>query len=316
MISDKYNPNDLGYLRRNNELETEAYIYYGIVEPFGIFRQLSGNIWYNHNRMYEPWAVSGNAIGIHYYNQFKNNYGFEAGFNVNGTDHDYYVTRVAGRFFKEPWHYEYYFWGFTSSIKPVILQLGFDAARQPDTDQRYRNANIYVSARIGRHLQLSYSNFIENQINDRGYVDKTDAEDSIFFAKRNVNTFENVINATYALNNKSGISFRMRHYWSGAENKEFFQLQEDGTLLRDLNYTENKDNNYNAFNIDLVFRWIFAPGSELSLAWKNAISTSGDRVISDYWNNFTKTWRSDQVNSISLKILYYIDYNSLRGKKK
>lgn len=316
VISDKYNPNDLGYLRRNNELETEAYIYYGIVEPFGIFRQLSGNIWYNHNRMYEPWAVSGNAIGIHYYNEFKNNYGFEAGFNVNGTDHDYYVTRVAGRYFKEPWHYEYYFWGYTSGTKPVILQLGFDVARQPDTDQRYRNANIYLNARVGRHLQLSYSNFIENQINDRGYVDKTEAEDSIFFAKRNVNTFENVINATYTFNNKSGISFRMRHYWSGAENKEFFQLQENGTLLSDLDYEENQDNNYNAFNIDLVFRWIFAPGSELSLAWKNAISTSGDRVISDYWNNFSKTWRSDQVNSLSFKILYYIDYNSLRGKKK
>ncbi len=316
IISDKYNPNDLGYLRRNNELETEAYIYYGIVEPFGIFRQLNGNIWYNHNRMYEPWSESGNSIGMHYYNEFKNNYGFEVGFNVNGTTHDYYVPRVAGRYFKEPWYYEYYFWGHTSGTKPVILQLGFDVSRQPDTDQRYRNANVYLSARVGRHLQLSYSNFIENQINDRGYVDKTDAEDSIFFAKRNVNTFENVINTTYTFNNKTGISFRMRHYWSGAENKEFFQLQENGTLLSDLSYSENKDNNYNAFNIDLVFRWIFAPGSELSLAWKNAISTSGERVISDYWNNFSKTWKSDQINSLSLKILYYIDYNSLRGKKK
>ena len=130
-----------------------------------------------------------------------------------------------------------------------------------------------------------------------------------------MNTFENVINATYALNNKAGISFRMRHYWSGAENKEFFQLQDNGTLLSDVNYNENKDNNYNAFNIDLVFRWIFAPGSELSLAWKNSISTSGERVISDYWNNFSKTWKSDQINSLSLKILYYIDYNSLRGRR-
>lgn len=316
IISDKYNPNDLGYLRRNNELETEAYIYYGIVEPFGIFRQLSSNIWYSHSRMYEPWAVSGNAIGIHYYSQFKNNYGFEAGFNVNGTRHDYYVTRVAGRYFKEPWSYEYYFWGTTSSTKPVIFQLFYDFSKQPDTDQRYRDANIYINARIGRHMQLSYSNSIENQINDRGYVDKTDGEDSIYFAKRDVNTLENVINATYALNNRSEISFRMRHYWSGAENKEFFQLQENGTLLSDVNYTKNQDNNYNAFNIDLVFRWIFAPGSELSLAWKNAISTSGERVISDYWNNFSKTWKSDQINSLSLKILYYIDYNSLRGKKQ
>ncbi len=317
VISDKYNPNDLGYLRRNNELESEAWVYYGIIEPFWIFKQVSGNIWYNHNRMYEPWAVSGNSAGIYYYNEFKNNYGFEFGFNVNGNYHDYYEPRVKGRYFNNPWYYEYFFWGYTSGTKPVIFQLGLTAARQPDTDVRYRNANININTRIGRHLQLNYSNFVENQINDRGYVDKTDAEDSVFFAKRNVNTFENVLNATYALNNKAEISFRMRHYWSGAQVKEFYQLQEDGTLLNDHNYNENKDNNYNAFNIDLVFRWIFAPGSELSLAWKNSINTDGDRVISRYWRNFSKTWQSDQVNSFSIRILYYIDYNNLRrGKQK
>ena len=107
----------------------------------------------------------------------------------------------------------------------------------------------------------------------------------------------------------------MRHYWSGAGNKEFYQLQEDGLLEKDPMYTENQDENYNAFNIDLVFRWIFAPGSELSLAWKNAILTNNNQVISNYWENFTNTWKSDQTNSFSLRFLYYFDYNNLRKKK-
>jgi hypothetical protein len=315
IISDEFNPNDLGYLRRNNELETEAYIYYGIIEPFGIFKQVNGHIWFNHERMYKPNTISGNGFGAYYYSQFKNNYGIEANFSVIGEKHDYYEPRVSGWYYTEPYYYEFSIWGNTDNTKPVILNVGYDQARQPDTDQRYQNANIYLNVRVGRHLQLNYSTYFENQINDKGYVDMTDSEDTIYFARRNVRTIENVIGATYALNNKAGINFRMRHYWSGAGNKEYFQLQENGTLVNDMNYTENQDENYNAFNIDLVFRWIFAPGSELSLAWKNSIYTSGDRVLNNYWNNFNKTWKSDQINSLSVKILYYIDYNNLRGKR-
>jgi hypothetical protein len=92
-------------------------------------------------------------------------------------------------------------------------------------------------------------------------------------------------------------------------------LQQNGELVSDLDYNKNQDANYNAFNIDLIFKWIFSPGSELSLAWKNSILSNDDHVISGYWKNLDKTWRSDQINSFSVRILYYIDYNSLRKKK-
>jgi hypothetical protein len=51
------------------------------------------------------------------------------------------------------------------------------------------------------------------------------------------------------------------------------------------------------------------------MAWKNAILENGDEVIDNYWENLDKTWSSDQTNSLSVKILYYIDYNNLRRKK-
>jgi hypothetical protein len=315
IISDKFNPNDLGYLRRNNELNTQAYIYYGIIEPFSIFKQMSANIWWEHERMYEPSAVSGNSLGLNYYNQFKNNYSFQANFQVSGTIHDYYEPRVSGRYYIEPYYYQWSLWGCSDSRKPVYLSASYTGAKQPDTDQRYQNGDFYVGVRIGKRYQLSYSARFENQINDRGFVDMTDNQDTIYFTKRNVRTFENVLGASYVFNNKAGINLRIRHYWSGAGNKEFFQLQEDGLLAEDLAYNENRDENYNAFNIDLVFRWIFAPGSELSLAWKNSILNSNDKVVRNYWNNFERTWKSDQTNSFSIKILYYIDYNSLRRKK-
>jgi hypothetical protein len=174
---------------------------------------------------------------------------------------------------------------------------------------------LNLNYRIGRHVQLYYSAEIGNKLNDHGYVDMTENEDTVYFARRDVRTLQNIIGGSYAINNKAGFNLRVRHYWSGAGNKEFFQLQSNGGLANDVDYNVNQDENYNAFNIDLVFKWIFAPGSEFSFAWKNSVYTSGDKVISDYWRNLDNTWKSDQINSFSIKILYYLDYNAIRKNK-
>jgi hypothetical protein len=314
VTSDKYNPNDLGYLRRNNEMKTEAYMNYSIVEPFSMFRQMNVNLWYNYNRVYNPFAASGQLAGVDFYCQFKNNYGFESVFNVIGASDDYYEPRVKGHYFRDPYTLEHGFWIYGDSRKPLFANIGYIHDVEPQTDQRYHSGFIYAGLRVGRHLTLGYEVSCENHLNDRGYVDNTDSEDTIYFTRRNVETIQNVLESTYAINNKTGISLRMRHYWSGDRNKEFYQLQEDGTLKRDNNYTGTDDENYNAFNIDLIFRWIFAPGSELTLAWKNAILDDRDVMIKNYWDNLHKTMKADQVNSFSMKILYYIDYNSLRRR--
>lgn len=315
LISDKFNPNDLGYIQRNNELNTEAYIGLNIIEPFWILREFHGNIFWEHERAYKPNALAGNTSGVNTYAQFKNNYHLELGFDIHGDYNDYYEPRVAGRYYTEPWYYQYAIWLGTDYRKALQGTASFSWAKQPETDQRYQNGDFYVNLRVGRHLDFDYNVSFENEINDRGFVDKTDESDTIFFARRNVNTFQNIFGISYAINNKASLNMRMRHYWSGASNKEFYQLNEDGSLNPDPGYQGNHDANYNAFNIDLVFRWIFSPGSELSVAWKNSILDSGDNVEKDYFKNLNNTWNSEQINSFSIKMLYYIDYNKLRKER-
>jgi hypothetical protein len=315
VISDKFNPNDLGYLRRNNELNTEAWVNYNIIEPFWIFREVHTNVWFEHERVYKSNNFSGNSYGINYFNQFKNNYGLELDFHVTGKFRDYYEPRVSGWHYTEPYYYQYNLWGFTDRRKPLNFELGYSAAKQPDTDQRFESADFNAYLRIGKRFQLYYTLNYQNEINDRGYVDKTDNEDTIYFARRDVLTLQNILGGSFAFNNKAGINLRVRHYWSGASNDEFYMLRPDGYLVSDAGYTENQDANYNAFNVDLVFKWIFAPGSEFSLAWKNSILSDEDHVTKRYWKNLNSTWKSDQINSFSVRILYYIDYNNLRKKK-
>ena len=110
------------------------------------------------------------------------------------------------------------------------------------------------------------------------------------------------------------LNLRARHYWSSALNKAYESLQTDGNLVVVPNYSGN-DQNYNAFTVDAYFKWVFAPGSEMVFAWKNAGDSYQNTVLDHYFDNLEKGLEN-QMNSLSVKVLYYIDYNVLKYKQK
>ncbi len=315
IVSEDFNSNDLGYLRRNNELNTQAFVGFYVFEPVGIFKRINTGVFWNHNRIYHPGTFSLNVFGINYYSSFMNNWGFEYYFRFNSKSYDYYEPRVDGWYYTSPYSLYNEIWAYSDGRKPLQVVIGYTNLRRPETDKVYNSVDFVLNYRLGRHFKFSYNLELEHDKNYRGYVDNNESEDTIYFARRNINTVENVLETSYSINNKAGINFRIRHYWSGAENKQYFRLLQNGSLVNETDYNEDKDENYNAFNIDLVFRWIFAPGSEFSVAWKNAISTDGNDVRNNYWDNLKSTWKSTQNNSFSIRMLYYIDYNSIRRKR-
>ena len=79
-----------------------------------------------------------------------------------------------------------------------------------------------------------------------------------------IKTLENIFNTNYNFNPDMALTFRMRHYWSRVQYNEngFYSLNENGTLSHS-DYANNHDNNFNAFTIDMDYRWRFAPGSDI-----------------------------------------------------
>ena len=115
------------------------------------------------------------------------------------------------------------------------------------------------------------------------------------------------------------LSIRGRHYWSKANYRGYYRLEENG-LLTAYNYSNSHDVNFNAFNIDLVYFWQFAPGSELNIVWKNAVVKREGIINNDYYDNLKGSLNSPQNNTVSIKVLYYLDYvtvkKATRRKKK
>jgi hypothetical protein len=111
-----------------------------------------------------------------------------------------------------------------------------------------------------------------------------------------------------------GLSLRIRHYWSKVKNTEFFNLQDDGSLQSTTITPKNANYNVNYLNIDMVYSWQFAQGSFINIVWKDASSSADENVMEDYFSNFKNSWKQPQANSLSFRIIYYLDYLSLKRK--
>jgi hypothetical protein len=315
LYSDKYNPNDLGYLQRNNQLLTEGYIYYQKIEPFWVIREYNGYVWWDYIRTYNPNRIYGNQMGYNANVTFKNNYSI----NINGTYstkmNDYYEPRVSGRYFINPGYFVNNLNINTDSRKPLNFYFHYGHTQVANSDQSGDFGDFQATLRVGQRIEFNYSFSFNNTTNGVGFVDKNNSNDSIIFAKRKVNSLENILSSSYILSNKASLNLRVRHYWSGALNKSYYLLDQNGTLKDYPGYTQNKDQNYNAFTIDMILTWNFAPGSELDCSWKNATLSDQSGFIPNYWTNLHNSWLN-QSNSLSVKVLYYIDYNTLRKKKR
>jgi hypothetical protein len=148
--------------------------------------------------------------------------------------------------------------------------------------------------------------------NETGFIAKDNNDNSIF-STRKKQFFTNVLQAQYVLNTKMSFDFKFRHHWEQVKNYSFHTLDDEG-YLQASDYEGLEDVNFNAWNIDLNFNYWFAPASEISLVWKNAILSSGERLESYYTDNLEALLNNPNENSLSLRVRYFLDYQYLKQK--
>ncbi len=309
LISDDYDQNDFGYLRRNNEVVNQLRLSHQTSKPFACFMDLQNQLRLIYSRAYEPSAFSEFIYNYEVLAEFKNHFVLSLRFEHAPIERrDYYEPRVVGRYFINYKYYKYGISGQTDPRKPIWIEMSGDYFESYDYDFDVSSMLVSMSPYINLndHLNLGLKIAYEKNTNQLGYVDQDFDNGIIYFGKRNRETVVSTFESSYVFNNKISLTFRLRHYHSKVFYTSFYELGQSGKFeLSD--YNENHDINYNAFNIDLTLRWNFAPGSEILLNWKNAIYTSEQFPGDNYWQNFFNTLNQPQVNSISMKVIYYFD---------
>lgn len=325
--SNTYNPNDLGFNTNNNKRIINAGISYRIFKPFWKLNQLNNTISFSYNRLYNPDVYTSTYLN---YALFANTKKFHAvGIEINGAltkIYDYFEPRVEGRFFVSPKWLNVGGWISTNYQKRFALDANifYSIIDDPMWNEVYYK--LAPRLRVNDKIFISYSFEVNNLSNALGYAVAfgTPAEtvDGIVFGSRNQNNTINSINASYTLTNRMGITFRLRHYRTSVIYNSFSTLNENGTLQAiEFSGLDNKgisayNTNYNAFTIDFVYRWVFLPGSEINIVWKNAIFNDDKNYYGNFGNNLKTLFDNVPMNSFSFKLIYWLDYQSIKRFKK
>ncbi|MBT5147533.1 MAG: carbohydrate binding family 9 domain-containing protein [Flavobacteriales bacterium] len=322
--SEFYDPNDLGYLQAPNEVVNSLGMEYQIVEPFGRFVNLFSGLEIEHTQLYYPRTftdlmISGELGAMTKSFQFAR-LGFY-GSPVRGVD--FFEPRLDGYSFNLPT------WGYTDLIistdyrKQIAIdvRLARSIAFTEGVDWNGYDFRIEPRLRINDKLSFRYVYSYQGQFSELGYatiMPGLDGEDESIFGARNNKSETHVLSGAYILSNRSGFNIRIRHYWSTVDYLEFYSLGQDSELHETSLVTLASDNtseydvNFNAWSVDFGFTWQFSPGSELSIVWKNTLQSRGVQLPSSYFDNWEQMLEETFVNSLSIKALYYLDYNTIR----
>lgn len=314
-----YDANAMGITHYNNYHTNYLNLSYNVYQPWWLLRELHSNLTLQNENHYTTGKVQKAAI---YFRTFGTTMEYltlwlNTGHSFLET-YDYYEPRVTGMFFLAP-RYLTANMGFSSDYRRKFALDGLvTLASAPRDGTREFGFSLHPIVRVNNHFLFQYT-FLYNKVDDQiGFtaIEKEDKDLSIF-GKRDVSTLVNTVEGKYLFMNNLSLNLNIRHYWAKGKYKQFFLLKDDGRLSSYVSYEGDDGYNYNAFTVDMVFTWIFLPGSSLNLVWKNAINPPEDKYpVNNYFTNLRNTLDSPQQNVLSLKVLYYLDYQQIKHKFK
>jgi hypothetical protein len=315
VLSDSYDPNDMGFLSFNNLVMDKVSFSHNIFDPFWRFWNLRNELSVNYNRLHTPDTFTGFNIQYNLRALFDTRF-----FIILRTDYrplgnrDYFEPRVPGRFYETDAAYDLFVMFSSDYRKRVYLDGDVRYSQIMSEDlQEELGFELRPTFRASDRLNMTYGFRYQGKNGDIGFVGLQN-QNNIYFGRRNTDTFTNTLRASYIFTNDLSLRFDLRHYWSLVEyTGSYYRLRDDGRLDPLANDLDINNINYNAFTVDMLLTWHFAPGSQLTFAWKNNIDSNIARITRSYSENLRNTLEQPQINSFSVRLLYYLDYQRVRN---
>ena len=314
LISPTYDHTDMGIQYGYNFINNYFGFNYNNQEPKkGIFYNYNAWGGFAYNLQYDPLEYQEINYNLGFNGQFKNFW------NVGGNLYskpiwwyDFYEPRYEGRKY---YHAPFTFinvWGGSDYRKDLSFNWNLSFGESPLANDPYFGGGQYITWNVNDKFSVSHGLGLSKDHNNFGFVDFDGADNSIF-GRRHVTTIDQEVSFKYIFGPKMNILARARQYWGKVVYHEFYELLEDGNL-GETTFDGNYDINFNIFNVDFVYAWEFAPGSYFNLIWKNNIFQYDDIRVDDYFDNLRKTFETPQTNGLSIKLIYYLDYQYLIKK--
>jgi hypothetical protein len=306
--SDDYDPNDLGFLFNNNERSIGFDLDFNRYEPFGNFNFGGASFFIGYDRLYHPNVFT--DFGFNFSGRLvtRNFFAFGSWMRFEPVKtYDYFEPRVDGRYYTWPTSANVGGWISTDYRKTYAIDVNINYRPFNEPGRYNLNIDIENRLRISDRLSFRFDVGSYNFFNDVGWVE-TVSDDEIIFGRRDRLTVVTGLTTVYNFTNRMNLNVRARHYWSAARYNRFNELAEDGSLAP-TDFAEFSDRNFTSFNIDAVYRWRFAPGSDLFFIYKNAVLDFADGELEAsyrYWDSLGSLGQFETNNTFNLKLVYYI----------
>ncbi len=313
---EKYNQSDMGYFTNNNYVTHGFYAGYKFVKPKKYYNNIYLNLNANYSQLYKPRRYQDFRVNFNVNSQLKNLWQVGMNTNINPSRNDFYEARMPGRVVKQPGSYSKGFWITSNRAKKYSFQV--EAYHRNGRKYNTSNLEAYISNdyRFSNKFSITLSHYLEFHNRNFGFAGINATSDSIFMSLRKIRTAENVLNFKYNFTNKMWLTFRLRHYWSKVKYFNFMNLLPDGRVEPVSSVSFNPDINANLFNVDMNYTWQFAPGSFINVTWKTSSELYDQLVLERYYRNLKNSFETPSYNSLSLKVIYFLDYVNIKKKKK
>ncbi|MGA9639187.1 DUF5916 domain-containing protein [Flavobacterium sp.] len=309
-LSRNYDTNDLGLLFFNNYHNAYANASYRIVNPTKLFNTFSINQTSNTEIENTTGKLQAGAIGTEIKASTLKNDVFQFLFQFTPFEtFDFYEPRTENKYVSLP-KFLYSYIQFTSNPNRP-----FSITFEPSItvfDERNRNIyGLYLSTkyRFNNRFSVLLASEFNIQNNDRGWAAFDNSD--VIFGLRNRQISQTDLTGKYALSNRMTLNFTARYYWSFSEINQFSTLQANGQLIDNNNYIMNKNRNFNSWNFDFSYSWWFASGSEISFLYRNYAQEDNNIIEHSLDTNLKNVFNSNLTNIFSIRVRYFIDYNSL-----
>ena len=311
-VDKNYDVDDLGYTGPTNYYAVYNNYSYRFLQPKGNINNFSVNVNVNYKRRILPDIFYRFNINTNVNVTNKKFQSYGGGFYITPFgENDIYEPRSFGKHLTQPANFNYWLWYQSDSRKKFFYNINVDNTYTSIKDNYAYAFSFYAKYRVSDHFSLILNSSLSNVYNDKGFAGNNSSTGEIFIGKRDVRSIVNSLTSQYTFNNKMMINLAFRHYFSDVAYKSFYTLQDDGGIADNTTYSRN-DTTFNAWNLDLRYSWWFAPGSQLTLMYRNAVDNYLPLSGMNYRDNITKLFNEPTANNISLRITYFLDYNRVK----
>lgn len=325
IMSQNYDPNDLGILSAPNDVSWTANILYKQFVPVKNLLTYSYSLTTKLKYIYSPYAYSYLRFTGEAFWFFRNYWDV----TVTGVfdplwDHDYnfYSTKTNGTYLALPLNYQLSIEGSSDSRKKLFFSYAGSFANSPHYDNTYYSFTLGFRYRFSNKFNLDLSGNPTDEVNQLGYAFVNENNGSPIVAFRDNKSFTSVLTGNYNFTSRLNISLRIRHYWNAVIYKNLFDVDAEGKLTARpatpvINPTDLNEN-VNLFNIDAFLTWDFRLGSRLIIGYKNWLGD--DEMVNfpsghnTYTYNLGKQFELRHGNEFTARFIYFLDYNQLRKK--